>query len=417
MLNKLQSLAKSALLKDSVIYLAGEMTAKAVPFLLLPYLTRMLGTAGFGELSYYMAVSSFVLIVMSLSQNAALTRYYYVYGKHGLGNLLIAGGLYSFVIFVLGVVVSVWQASEGLFYCVLIAFLQTLVQNQLALRQCQKRPISYFSIQICLALLNVALTVGLFVWLSDNRVIERLLAISLAYLFTFIMAMAVAKRQFQLNFSVTLHRLKLAIRYIMALGLPLILHTVSYTIKGQFDRLLINQRFSAHELGVYSAGVQVASVVTIVIMAVNSAAVPYLYERLKSGRIGLSQLHRLFWASLTLPALITLIAWLVPTAVFTWTLGQAFAPSRYYTLCFVLAFALAIPYLLLVNFLFYHAKNAQISLCSVISTAVYLAVLWWTSAIGMAYVPLASIVSTLVMLPLLYYYTLQVKPAQQVKTP
>ena len=51
---------KSTLLKDSLIYVAGEMTAKAVPFLLLPYLTRQLGTAGFGALSYYLSITAFL---------------------------------------------------------------------------------------------------------------------------------------------------------------------------------------------------------------------------------------------------------------------------------------------------------------------------------------------------------------------
>ena len=39
------------ILKDSAVYLLGELFAKALPFLLLPYLTRKLGAAGFGELS------------------------------------------------------------------------------------------------------------------------------------------------------------------------------------------------------------------------------------------------------------------------------------------------------------------------------------------------------------------------------
>ena len=42
------------ILKDSFIYLIGELFAKSLPFLMLPYLTRKLGPEGFGELSYYL---------------------------------------------------------------------------------------------------------------------------------------------------------------------------------------------------------------------------------------------------------------------------------------------------------------------------------------------------------------------------
>ena len=38
-----------SLIKDSSIYLIGELSAKCVPFLLLPYLSRKLGVEGFGS--------------------------------------------------------------------------------------------------------------------------------------------------------------------------------------------------------------------------------------------------------------------------------------------------------------------------------------------------------------------------------
>lgn len=418
MLNKIKHLTHSALLKDSLIYVVGEMTAKAVPFLLLPYLTRVLGTTGFGDLSYYLSLTAFIVIAMSLSQNGALTRYFYVYGRHGLGNILLAGGLYSVGVLLIGTVISWLLHSELLFYCFFTAFLQTLVQNQLALRQCQKRPFSYLTIQLGLALGNLLWTLLIFQFFAGDttdKVAQRLIAIILAHGFTFVTALAWAKYQFAIKFRFTPKRLKLGLGYILTLGLPLLLHGLSYTIKGQLDRVLIHQRFSSHELGVYSAGVQVASSLTIVIMAVNSALVPHLYERLKSQRMTVMQLHRLFWLSLIVPVMLTAMAWAMPSSLMAWLLGADFAQSQYYVVMFVLAFSLIIPYLLLVNFLFYHAKSAQISLCSVISTLVYLLALWLLSGVSLAAVPYATIISSVVILPLLYYYTLQVEKDK--KTP
>ncbi|MGD4786297.1 hypothetical protein QT806_23685, partial [Xanthomonas citri pv. citri] len=144
------------------------MTAKAVPFLLLPYLTRVLGTTGFGDLSYYLSLTAFIVIAMSLSQNGALTRYFYVYGRHGLGNILLAGGLYSVGVLLIGSAISWLLHSELLFYCFFTAFLQTLIQNQLALRQCQKRPFSYLTIQLGLALGNLLWTVLIFQFFAGD---------------------------------------------------------------------------------------------------------------------------------------------------------------------------------------------------------------------------------------------------------
>ena len=405
---------KSTLLKDSLIYVAGEMTAKAVPFLLLPYLTRQLGTAGFGALSYYLSITAFLLIFMSLSQNGALTRYYYVYGKHGMGNILLAGGLYGVVVFVLAAFISLQLADEALFYCCLTAFFQSLLQNQLALRQCQKRAFSYLAIQLSAALTNLLLTVAIFNLFTGDKVTERLIAIVLSYFITFMGAMVAAQQQFALRFCWSWQRLRLGLLYIMTLGLPLLLHGISYTVKGQLDRVLIFQNFSAHELGIYSAGVQVASVVTVVIMAINSASVPHLYEKLKSKKITLDNIHRLFWLSFLLPLMATAIVWGLPQGLYRWALGADFLSSRYYVVCFVLGFSLLIPYLLLVNFLFYHGKNRQIATSSVLSTLVYLLLLLLLSPLGLKYVPFASIISNLAILPLLYYATLQVNKVNKV---
>ncbi|MFW2176554.1 MULTISPECIES: oligosaccharide flippase family protein [unclassified Moraxella] len=408
MLTKIQTLAKSALLKDSLVYVMGEMTAKAVPFLLLPYLTRQLGTAGFGSLSYYTAVTAFLLIFVSLSQSGALTRYYYVYGKHGLGNVLVAGGVYSAIVWGLASVICGLLGDELLLYACLTALFQSLVQNQLALRQCQKRPLSYFAIQISLALSNVLFTVLMFQLIDSDKVALRLLAVALSFCLTFIGALWLAKRQFGLRFAVTPRRFMLGFRYLLLFGFPLLFHALSYTVKGQFDRLMIYQQFSSEALGVYSAGVQIASSVSIVIMAINSASVPYLYEKLKKNTIRLAQLQRWFWLSFAIAPVLAGVAWLVPKAVFAWVLGANFADSQYYTAVFVGAFSLTIPYLLLVNFLFYHAKNRQIATASVLSTLIYLAMLWVTSRMALSYVPLATIVSNVAILPFLYYFSLQV---------
>ena len=83
------------LLKDSLIYLLGELAAKALPFLLLPYLTRKFGAAGYGDLSYWQTLLSLLVIVFSLSQDGALTRYFYVYGKRNLPGVMLAGYGYT----------------------------------------------------------------------------------------------------------------------------------------------------------------------------------------------------------------------------------------------------------------------------------------------------------------------------------
>lgn len=88
-------------IKDGIVYLIGELVSKIFPFLLLPYLSHKLGTEGFGELSYYQTFLALFVIFIGLSQEGAVARYFYVYGKRSL-NLVVNTG-YSYTFFVGGV--------------------------------------------------------------------------------------------------------------------------------------------------------------------------------------------------------------------------------------------------------------------------------------------------------------------------
>lgn len=86
------------IIKDSVIYLAGELISKAFPFLLLPYLSRKLGVDGFGELSYYQTYLTLFIVFLGLSQEGAVVRYFYVYGKRSLNLVVNKHWLYIYYI-------------------------------------------------------------------------------------------------------------------------------------------------------------------------------------------------------------------------------------------------------------------------------------------------------------------------------
>ena len=147
------------ILKDSLIYLVGELVSKSLPFLMLPYLTRKLGTEGFGELSFYLTMISLFGIVIGMSQEGAVTRYFYFYGKRGLGNIIKAGYLYNIVISLM-LLLACWIFKvEILAYIVIATTFQSFLNVMLATQQCQKKPWSYIAIQLLLSLTNVIYTV------------------------------------------------------------------------------------------------------------------------------------------------------------------------------------------------------------------------------------------------------------------
>lgn len=397
--------------KDSIIYLSGEIIAKAMPFLLLPYLSRKLGVEGFGELSYYQTFIALFFLVINLSQDGAIMRYFYFYGKRSLNLVVLTGYAWSVAVSGVMLVFCLWFNANILAYCVLAALFQSFVSVQLSIRQCQKQALSYTQIQCLSGLFTLILTVSFLEFFDTDLIEKRIIAVLLTHLFVFLIAYTIYRNAFRFRrFSIAQYQR--AGLYLFSFGLPLILHNVSYFLKGQLDRIFIYHQFSEFELGLYAMGAQVAMILMVLLQAVNKATVPYYFEALKQKKITLQQVHRLAGYTLFIVPLPALIVWFVPENWILWILGERFHGVKYYIGAFLISNALIIPYFILVNYLFYYGKNQAIAFCSLLSTVIYVITLTLLIQTDIAYVPLASILGSIVIIPILFLITHQVSKKQ-----
>lgn len=391
------------ILKDSLIYLIGELFAKILPFLLMPYLTRKLGSEGFGELSYYQTISALLLIFMGLSQDGALTRYFYVYGSRNLKTLLYAGYGYTFLVSFLALIYAWWVQSFILLSVILATTAQTLLSTQLAWRQCQKQAIPYITLQIASGVLVSILTVVLIEFFKQSS-ISRFAALFLGQTIIVVIAWIILSK-IQYRFRLRIQAFQKSLCYIFAFGLPLIFHHLSAWAKGQLDRIMIYEMYSKQELGIYSAGFQLATILSILLLALNKAIVPYYYQSLKSQQLNPYQIRKYALISLLIVPIPAVLSSILPESLFLWFLGSEYIGIQYYLTVFLLGFGLSIPYYILVNYLFYLGKNKTITWISTASTLIYLGILWITSQLHIHAIPWAMIIGNFSILPILYYYT------------
>lgn len=400
------------LVKDSVVYLLGELIARSFPFLLLPYLARRLGVDGFGELSYYQTFLALFGIVIGLSQEGAVARYFYFYGKRSMNLVLNVGYLYSTVVG-LSILFVCWLVqSQILMIVTLCALFQSFLSVQLSVRQCQKQAISYVVIQLCYTLLSTVLTVGILELFSEDLVEKRFWAILAANTTIACSAYLIHIRRTS-HKSFSFLRYKHAFGYVLSFGLPLLLHHISLFLRGQFDRIFIYHYFTEADLGLYAMGAQIATVLMIILQAINKALLPHLYEALRAGKISIVHIHRWAFLSLLIVPFPAILMWFLPDYWVTWVLGTQFGGTKYYMILFLFSTALSIPYLILVNYLFYYGKNKLISVCSVFSTLIYILSLYSMNYIE--YIPYAGIISSLTLLFVLYTATFYVSKQNEAK--
>ena len=396
------------LFKDSSIYLIGQILANIPAFFLIPYLTRKLGADGYGVMSYYAAYLSIFVIFVGLCQDGAIARYFYFYGKRNLNNIVIVGYAYAFLIG-LGIFIISFIFKSPIFMVLgVISFTQAMLNVQLSLRQCQKKPLSYVYIQLLVCVLTFGFTIFILELNDENLVFYRFFALFLANFISVVVAYYFFRKQ-KFKIKLTKNIFKTSLLYIFSFGMPLILHQLSLFMKGQFDRVLIYNMYEPKELGVYAAAFNIALILNIFIVCVNKAVVPYYYEALKQGKIDAQKIRKLSLLALMCVPVAGVVALLIPQSFFIWFLGDEFSGAKHYAVLFIIGFCLVPSYLVLVNFLFYHAKNKVISINSVISSVVYLLALFITASVDLKLVPLSLIVSNLVIIPLLYYQTRKIK--------
>lgn len=125
---------------------------------------------------------SLFLIVVSLTQEGAISRYFYFYGKRSLNLVVNTGYAYTTIIGSI-ILIGCWIAqSEILFYAALSSIFQSFLNVQLSVRQCQKKAWSYAFIQFSLTVTGAVFTVALLEYYQNDLVEKRILAILLSNL-------------------------------------------------------------------------------------------------------------------------------------------------------------------------------------------------------------------------------------------
>lgn len=394
-------------LKDSAIYLIGEFFSKLFPFLLVPYLSRKLGVEGYGELSYYQTYIALFIILFSMAQDGAVTRYFYFYGKNSLNLIVNTGYLYTLTISTIFFLISLYFKSTILLYAIIAAVFEIFVTVQLSIRQCQKKAIAYTTIRIFSGVISVLTTISMLEYFKTDLVEKRILAILVTNILIFLISYTLYRNKVK-NKKFRFYHYKKALLYLLTLGFPMIFHHMSFYIKGQVDRIFIYHKFSEIDLGLYAMGANLATVLMVLINAVNKATLPYYYEGIKLNKITMKKVHKWFFLSLIFPFIVCIIAFLIPESIILWMLGNQFVGTKYYIVIFVFSMGLAVPYAILVNYLFYYGKNKIIAYCSIASTIIYLGALVGLTFTKIEYVPYASVFAAITILPFLFFMTKKV---------
>ena len=358
-----KKLLSSELVRNSSYYTIANVINAAVPFFILPILTRYLTPADYGIVSILQVVQSFLVILVGLNTHGAVSVNFFKMETRELrkfvGNvfLILLGSF--FVLMVIGAFAYPLASSllnipgRWILVVAIAAFFQYLITLNLVLWQVEKRPIPYGITQISLTILNIGFSLIFIIAVSlDWR--GRILGLALATILLGIAGFFSLKKRNYLRIRLDWHMIKDALKF----GVPLIPHSLGGWINTAIDRIFLTSILGITVTGIYTVGYQFGMIIGLLAASFNKAWIPYLYERLKKNdyklKISIVKITYLYFVGILLLA--TMIGTLGPY-ILRFFVGADFKDSGQYVIWIAFAYAANGMYFMVTNYIFYMKKT------------------------------------------------------------
>ncbi|MEO5740824.1 MAG: oligosaccharide flippase family protein [Vicinamibacterales bacterium] len=352
------------LLRTSAVYAGSSVARNAIPFLLMPVLTRYLSPTDFGIVATFEVILAMGLVSVGLNMHGAIGVNFFrlEHGELGIyvGNVILVSVITSVV--TLGLALLVFHvfsleipaaSTRWLPLIALAALAQVLFSIALTLWQVEERPIPYAIFQTLQTALNVGLSL-LFVVAFSWGWRGRLLAIITASVAFGAISLFIVHRRWRRTLEVRTEYLKDA----LAFGVPLVPHSLGNWILTGIDRLFLTSMVGVAATGVYTVGYQVGMIVGLVATSFNQAWSPFLFQKLKEdnphSKIRIVRFTYLYIVAIAVFALILSLAapWFLSVFV-----GPEFRGAYRYVMWVALGYAANGMYLMVAHYIFYAKKT------------------------------------------------------------
>lgn len=371
-----------ALLQNAAVYSFSNVLNAAIPFLLLPILTRVLLPADYGVLAMFNATLGILGAFTGLSVHGAVNVRFVdrenldfpQYVGSCLCVLLLSTLATLVVVALLLKPLSDFTAVPPmwLLLAVVLSGCNFLIQVRLGIWMMAKRPVSYGTFQLSLSLLNLGLSLIFVVFMQLNyegRLMGQLLAVILFALIGLLSLSTAGWIKFRPSW--------LYMREALDFGLPLVPHVIGGFLVAVADRFIIKQQIGLEAAGIYMVAVQLGLGMGLLADAFNKAFVPWLYEQLKAETLEIKRrivkgTWGYFCAALASAGVVALLSyWIIflvagppyigASVALAWiALGQAFGGM----------------YLMVTNYIFYKRKTKVLAWTTLLSGGIGVFLTW-----------------------------------------
>lgn len=359
--------AKGGLFGSAFIYTIATIINSAIPFLLMPVLTRLLTPEDYGYTAMFGVLSSIGAALIGLSVHGSISRFFFereeiIFSEYvGTCVILLVGSsiLIAFLSFpFLGIIAKLSSfPREWLFAVILTSFFQFIILLRLTIWQLEKKAIQFGLLQIVITITTLLLTILLIVKFHFNwrgRIVGQVFIQAIAAL----CCLCSLRRDDFLKFSYNHGYMKKALGF----GLPLIPHAIGGLVIVMTDRFLLTSMSGLTQTGLYSVGVQLGMVVNILTDSFNKAYAPWLFTKLKENKTEdkLMIVKGTYLYFVLILLFVTFFSVAAPW-IFSFFLGPKFNAAKDYIFWLALGGAFNGMYYMVTNYIFYAQKTKYLA--------------------------------------------------------
>lgn len=369
----IKNILSTNLMKSASIYTFSTFINSAIPFVLLPILTRYLTTEEYGILSMFNATASFLIPFIGLSINAGIQRKLvdgnekeskeYIFNSFLIMSVATLAVSILFLIF--SEQISRYTAIPRILlpYTIVFSGSSCICNVLLAYFQIKEETKKYAWFQNLCTALNVSLSI-LLVMVFGLSLNGRIYGIVYSKMIFALFAFFYIVKYIKGNHN------KANIGFIkdelFNFALPLIPTEIKATVLTYTDRIFLTNIIGTATTGVYSLGNQFSLPILMLEQSFNLAFIPWLYKKLKENKeeekrkiVKISYIYfgavfiiALIWSGIAKP-LIKIIG------------GKGFEEAHLYVIWLSIGYAFAGMHMMVVNYIYYMKKLKMYTIVTV----------------------------------------------------
>ena len=367
---------RNKLFKSASTYGFFSLINSAIPFLLMPVMTRYLSAEDYGIIAVSGMMVSIITPLISLNVHFGYSRAYFsperfdrdVYLGTALVFLFFSGFLTQVIFYFFADHLSAIFVFPTSWICIVpfITITSLIGQTLLTSWQVSEQPRLYGFFQNGRSLSEMVGAI-IFVVLLGMSWQGRILSRAIVFLLFAVIAVFILIKK-----KLALFKFDWAcLRHAIIFGVPLIPHSLAGILDTTIGRVFISHMVSISETGLYTVGFQVGSIIGLFAAAFNQAYAPWLFRKLQNVTDGEKiKIVRFTYVYFFVIIVSTLVFVAISPFFMRVFVGKEFHGSLAFLVWIALGYCFDGMYYMVVNYIFYVEKTYLLGIVTFFGAAV-----------------------------------------------